>query len=254
MMTPIVDLRELSVVRGDVKILDGLTWRVEPGEHWALLGPNGSGKTSLLSVLAGHLQPDHGTAEVLGGPPGREKTGIVSSSLMARIGSQETALDVVKGGLGLWERMFSQDQPRALRAMRLTECRELADRPWNVLSQGEKQRVLISRALVLRPKLLILDEPSTGLDFPARERFLTFLRRFARQPGAPTIILATHHADEISTAFKKVLILRKARLSAAGPIGDVLTSDNVSRAFGTRLRVKCRRGRYFLARPPRKPA
>lgn len=261
-MRRIIDVQGLSVVRGDATVLDGVTWAVEPGEHWAVLGPNGSGKTSLLSALAGDAAAGKGTVEVLGerrGGPGwpavRGRIGIVSSSLASRIDVREAALKTVQDGgsqgMGFWKRLFFNDRRRALRVMRLAECRELIRRPWGGLSQGEKQRVLISRALMARPKLLILDEPCAGLDFPAREKFLLFLRRFGRLPGAPTLLLATHHAEEISPVFRHVLILKKGRVSAAGPIVDTLTSANVSTAFSARLRVKYRRGRFFLAHAAR---
>ncbi|MBL0351053.1 MAG: ATP-binding cassette domain-containing protein [Elusimicrobia bacterium] len=258
-MRPIIDVQELSVIRGDVTVLDRLHWKVEAGEHWAVLGPNGSGKTSLLAALPGTLAPDRGTVDVLGHRPGgkgwgevRNRIGVVSSSLAAQINPREAALDTVRSGqygaLGFLKRYFSNDRRRALRMMRLTGCRELAERPWSALSQGEKQRVLISRALMVRPRLLILDEPCAGLDFPAREKFLRFLGRFSRLPGAPTLLLATHHTEEISPAFKHVLILKKGRAVAAGGIEETLNSANISAAFGARLRVKFRRRRFYMAR------
>jgi iron complex transport system ATP-binding protein len=258
-MRQIIDVNGLSVVRGNVTVLNGVTWKVEPGDHWAVLGPNGSGKTSLLSALYGDVVAGEGTVEVLGHRRGeagwsevRGRIGVVSSSLAARIDIRESVLKTVMAGalegMPFWRRLFvSGDRRRALRVMRLAECRELSDRPWGGLSQGEKQRVLISRALMARPRLLILDEPCAGLDFPSRERFLLFLRRFGRVPGAPTLLLATHHAEEISPVFKHVLILKKGQVAAAGPIVDTLTSANVSGAFGAPLRVKYRRGRFFLA-------
>lgn len=257
-MRPIIDVRGLTIAQGDVTILDGVSWRVEPGEHWAVLGANGSGKTSLLSALAGDSPPKSGTVEVMGewrGQPGwpavRSRIGVVSSSLAARIPPREPALKTVLAGgaegLGFWRRFFFNDRLRARRGMRRAECRDLETRPWSGLSQGEKQRVLIARALMARPKLLILDEPCAGLDFPAREKFLLFLRRFGRLPGAPTLLLATHHAEEIAPVFKHVLILKRGKVAAAGPIADTLTSANVSAAFGAPLRVKYRRGRFFLA-------
>lgn len=257
-MKPIIDVRELTVVQGDVTILDGVSWRVEAGEHWVVLGPNGSGKTSLLSSLTGDVPSRSGAVEVLGawrGQPGwaavRGRIGIVSSSLAARIKPREPAFKTVQAGgaqgLGFLRRLFFSDRPRVLRAMRMSECRDLEKRPWSGLSQGEKQRVLIARALMARPKLLILDEPCAGLDFPAREKFLLFLRRFGRLPGAPTLLLATHHAEEIAPVFKHVIILKKGRVAAAGPIAETLTSAHVSDAFSAPLRVKYRRGRFFLA-------
>lgn len=258
-MRSVIDLQGVSVVRGDVRILDQITWRVEPDQHWAILGHNGSGKTSLLSVLAGYVKSSAGTVEVMSRKAGgsgwggvRAKIGFVSSSLLARIDPGKTALEtVISGkynGWNSWKRLFTNDRRRALRVLRLVQCRELAERKWGVLSQGEKQRVLIGRALMLKPRLLILDEPCAGLDFPSRERFLRFLRYFGFQKGAPTLLMAVHHADEIPSVFKHVLILRKGSVSAAGEIMETLTSDNISRAFGSLLRIERRDHRFHMAR------
>lgn len=258
-MRPVLDLQDVSLVGGDVRILDKVTWRVDPDQHWAILGHNGSGKTSLLSVLVGYLKPSGGGVEVLGRRRGslgwrrvREKIGFVSSSLIARINPEMTAVETVIWGkynwLNFWKKLFANDRRRALRILRLVQCRELADRKWRVLSQGERQRVLIGRALMVRPRLLILDEPCAGLDFPSRERFLRFLRHFGYQKGAPTLLMAVHHADEIPSVFKHVLILRKGAVSAAGEIMETMTSDNLSRAFGTLLQIERRDHRFHMAR------
>jgi iron complex transport system ATP-binding protein len=258
-MRSIINLEGLSVVQGGLPILEDISWRVEPDEHWAILGHNGSGKTTLLNVVSGDVAPSQGTVEVFGRrrdsrdwDMARQKVGLVSSSLVARISPSRTALDAVLSGASrgrsFWRRLFSNDRRRALRALRLVGCRELARRPWGVLSQGEKQRVLIARGLVARPRLLILDEPCAGLDFLARERFLRFLRRFGFQKGSPTLVMATHHADEIPSVFKRVLLLRKGRVSAAGDIGDTLTSDNASKAFGAQLRIERQDHRFHMAR------
>src|SRR5438552_7624871 len=189
----------------------------------------------------------------------RDKIGFVSSSLIARFDPDQTALETVISGKynwrNFWRRLFTNDRRRAFRMLRLVQCRELADRKWRVLSQGEKQRVLIGRALMIRPRLLILDEPCAGLDFPARERFLRFLRHFGDQKGAPTLLMATHHADEISSVFKHVLILRKGCLSAAGEITETMNSDNISKAFRSLLRIERRDNRFHMSRArPCRPA
>src|SRR5947208_1558323 len=158
-MSQVIDLQEVSVVRGDVTILDKITWSVESDQHWVILGPNGSGKTSLLSVLAGYVKPSEGTVKVMGRPYGglgwrnvREKMGFVSSSLLARINPAESALETVISGKyswrNFWKRLFSSDRRRALRVLRLVQCKELAQRKWGVLSQGAEQSVLIGRALM----------------------------------------------------------------------------------------------------------
>ena len=258
-MRPVIDLAGVSLVKGDVKILEKVTWRVEPDEHWVILGHNGSGKTSLLSVLAGYLKPSEGHVEVMGRRRGgsgwhavRDKIGFVSSSLLARFDPDQTALETVISGKynwrNFWRRLFTNDRRRAFRMLRLVQCRELADRKWRVLSQGEKQRVLIGRALMIRPRLLILDEPCAGLDFPSRERFLRFLRHFGFQKGSPTLLMAVHHADETPSVFKHVLMLRKGAVSAVGDIMETMTSDNISRAFGAPLRLERRDHRFHMAR------
>jgi len=258
-MRPVIDVQGVSVIRGDVTILDKISMRVEPDQHWAVLGPNGSGKTSLLSILARYIKPNEGTVEVMGLRYGdaswhriRGKIGMVSSSLLAQIDPNETALEIVISGKydrwSFWKRLFSNDRRRGLRVLRFVQCRELANRKWGVLSQGEKQRVLIGRALMPRPRLLILDEPCAGLDFLARERFLRFLRHFGHQKGAPTLLMATHYADEIPSVFKHVLILKKGRVSAAGEIAETLNSDNISTAFGSLLRIEHRDHHFHMAR------
>jgi len=258
-MRPVINLEHVSVVRGGVTVLDAVNWCVEPAQHWAILGPNGSGKTSLLNVLAGYVEPNNGSVEVLGrrrGGPGwqstREKIGIVSSSLLAQINPANTALQIVIsdkfGWKSFWKQLFSKDRRRGFRALRLVQCRDLADRRWGVLSQGEKQRVLIGRALFMRPRILILDEPCAGLDLLARERFLRFLRHFGYQKGAPTILMATHHAEEIASVFKHLLILRKGRVCATGDISETMNSENLSKAFGSSVRVERRDNHYRMAR------
>lgn len=247
-MKNVVELNRLSVVRGDVRILDKVDWTVEPGQHWAVLGPNGSGKTSLLNVLAGYVTPGDGELSVLGNRYGdadwrdvRTDIGLVSSSLVARINSGETALETVISGkygwLNFWGRLFHDDSRRAKRMLKLVNCQHLANREWGTLSQGEKQRVLIARALIIKPRLLILDEPCAGLDVVARSKFLRFLRHLAHLTNGPTLLMATHHVEEISPAFKHVLGLRGGRVHFSGPIVETLTSDNVSRVFGAPLRV-----------------
>src|SRR5262245_6836813 len=138
-----------------------------------------------------------------------------------------------------------------MRVMRLVGCRELAKRKWGHLSQGEKQRVLIGRALMGRPRLLVLDEPCSGLDIVAREKFLRFLRHFGYLKGAPNMLMATHQVGEISSFFKHVLILKKGRVSAAGEISETLRSDNVSKAFNSSLRVERRENRFTVERDRR---
>jgi iron complex transport system ATP-binding protein len=258
----VIDLKNVSIRRG-VPILENISWRVAAGEHWAVLGTNGSGKTSLLNALAGYLAPSTGEMRVFGQRYGRadwrdlrEKIGLVSSALLQRVEGDETALETVLSGrramLYYWGPVRPDERAEALGLLRRAECGALAGRPWSVLSQGERQRVFIARALMADFRLLVLDEPCAGLDPVARERFLKFIDRLARRRGSPPLILATHHVEEITPAFSHVLILKKGRLAAAGPIARFLSSEVLSEAFEAGIRVVRSRGRYSLAVRPDK--
>ncbi|HYB92400.1 MAG TPA: ABC transporter ATP-binding protein [Candidatus Binataceae bacterium] len=251
---PVIDVTGLTIER-DAPILRGIDWRVGPGEHWVILGANGSGKTSMLRALTGYLPPTTGTIRVLGETYGRAdwrdlrtRVGLVSSSVVQMMPDGESALNAVVSGryamIGYWGRMRGEDRRRAMRILGQVEAAALAARPWLQLSQGERQRVLIGRALMPAPRLLILDEPCAGLDPVARERFLQFLERLARRRGAPALVLVTHHVEEIMPAFSHVLVLKGGRVLAAGPRERVLTSKMLSDAFGEVVHLK-RAGRRF---------
>jgi iron complex transport system ATP-binding protein len=253
----VLRVSNLSVRRGSTIILNGVSWSIAPGQHWVILGPNGSGKTSLLSALTGYLMPTQGEVEVLGQRYGssdwrelRKRIGLVSSSIRQMLAENEPAIETVISGkdaiLDFWGAITAPDRRRARSILRLVECEYLADRPWRVLSQGERQRVLIGRALMADPPLLILDEPCAGLDPVARERFLGFVQRMAAGPMAPALILTTHHVEEIVPTFSHVLLLREGKVIAAGPKEDVLSSRCLTRAFGAGMRVRRRLGRFQL--------
>lgn len=261
-MNAILEVKGLRVERGSAMILRDVAWRIAPGEHWVVLGANGSGKTSLLKALTGFLSPTTGEISVLGQRYGasdwrdlRLKTGMVTSAFIAAIPPAERALDTVISGkfaqLDLWHRVTSADRTAAARLLARVGISPLAKREWAYLSQGERQRVLIARALMAHPKLLILDEPCAGLDPVAREKFLVFLDRLARRrrsPNSPALILVTHHVEEITPAFTHALLLRGGRVLAAGPRETVLTSAQLSATFGARLSLRRRAGsRYQLA-------
>ena len=264
MKTPaaVLAVSGLRVVRGRDTILDGVDWRVEPGQHWVILGANGSGKTSLLSALTAYLTPSAGTVEVLGATYGRtdwrelrRQVGLVSSSIRQMIRDDATALEIVASGRDAVlnaSRRFSPAERRAAAAvLRRVEAAALADRPWGVLSQGERQRVLIGRALLAAPPLLILDEPCAGLDPVARERFVRFLDRFGTRRGGPALVLVTHHVEEIVPVFTHALLLRAGRVLAAGEKTRVLTTARLSEAFGAPLRLRRdQRGGYTLGLAP----
>jgi iron complex transport system ATP-binding protein len=264
-MTPILDVSQLAIERGRTHILRGVSWRVERSQHWVVLGANGSGKTSLLRALTGYLPPTAGRIDVLGKTYGetdwrelRLHIGIVTSALQPHVPPAEPAVETVLSGkfaqLDLWAKTTSADRATAARILRRVDAAHLATREWMFLSQGERQRVLIGRALMARPRLLILDEPCAGLDPVAREQFLSFLNRLARRPGAPALVLVTHHVEEITPAFTHALVLRAGEVVAAGPKARVVTSAVLSHAFGVRIRVQTRDGRYRLALVARRGA
>ena len=253
----ILIVRDLSIQRGETRILDRVSWEVARGQHWVILGANGSGKTSLLSALAGYLTPTEGDITVLGETFGasdwrelRKYIGLVSSTVRQMVPDEEDALTTVVSGkdamIGHWGRIKSGERTAARGLLREVEAEYLAERSWLVLSQGERQRVLIARALMARPRLLILDEPCAGLDPVAREHFLAFLQRLGSQRDAPALVLVTHHVEEIMPAFGHALLLREGRVIAAGERSRVLTGALLSQTFAARLRVGCRGGRYRM--------
>ncbi|HMP82001.1 MAG TPA: ATP-binding cassette domain-containing protein [Verrucomicrobiota bacterium] len=254
----VLSVENLRVIRDGTVILDGINWRVERGQHWAMLGANGSGKTSLLSALTGYLMPTGGEIRLLGRAYGqsdwrelRKKIGLVSSSVRQMMADEEPALETVVSGrfamIDLWGHVTRGDRVSALRLLRQVECEYVADRPWRVLSQGERQRVLVARALMAKPGLLILDEPCAGLDPAAREHFLQFLQRLGRRRNAPTLVLVTHHVEEIMPVFSHVLILKHGRLLAAGTKRAALTGRLVSIALDAKAKLGNRANRYTLA-------
>jgi iron complex transport system ATP-binding protein len=254
---PMLEVSGLSIQRGGTRILRKLDWRVEAGQHWVILGANGSGKTSLLSALAGYFMPTAGDISVLGRRFGesdwrelRKHIGLVSSSIRQLMSHDEPALETVVSGrqamIDFWGRVSRADRARGMRLLRQIECAYLAERPWLFLSQGERQRVLIGRALMASPRLLILDEPCAGLDPAAREHFLQFLQRLGRQKSAPTLVLVTHHVEEIMPVFSHVLILKAGKVLAAGKKNPTLNAASLSAAFNAPIHLKKKSDRYSL--------
>jgi len=254
---PVLELSDLSIRRGPVTILDRVNWRISKGQHWAILGANGSGKTSLLSALTGYLTPTTGNISVLGRTFGesdwrelRKRIGLAGTAIRQLMHDDETALHTVASGrhamIAYWGPIRRSDQTAALAMLRKVECAHLEKRTWEVLSQGERQRILIGRALMAKPELLILDEPCAGLDPAAREHFLAFLQRLGTRRGGPAIILVTHHVEEITPCFSHILLLKKGKILAQGPREKVLTAGNLSKTFAARVRLDLRQGRHFL--------
>lgn len=253
----ILSVRKLCIERGGTVILHDVNWCVQRGEHWVILGANGSGKTSLLSALTGYLMPTSGEISLLGETYGeadwrelRKQIGLVSSSVRQMMADDEPALETVASGkyamIDFWGRLSRTDKAKALGLLKQVECEYLAGRPWRVLSQGERQRVLIGRALMAKPRVLILDEPCAGLDPAAREHFLQFLQRLGAQKKSPTLILVTHHVEEMMPVFSHVLILKNGTVLAADEKATVMTADILSQAFATKLQLQKHNGRFAM--------
>lgn len=253
----IIELKGVSLRRGQTAILHGIEWRVRPGEHWVVLGLNGSGKTTMLNVVTGYLWPSEGEVRVLGEKYGtvdlrehRKRIGWVSSSFQERVYGQERALDMVVSGkfatIGLYDEPTEEDRAQAAALLDKFGCGHLRDRPYALCSQGEKQKILIARALMAQPELLILDEPCNGLDFLARERLLADIARLAEEPGGPALLYVTHHIEEIIPAFTHVLLLQDGTVFRAGPAAEMINRDTLEAFFGVPLDVIWHRGRAWL--------
>ncbi|WP_440896895.1 ABC transporter ATP-binding protein [Amphibacillus sp. Q70] len=240
----IIDLKDIGLIRKGKWILDQINWQVEEGEHWVLLGLNGAGKTALLHMLSAYHFPAKGSIEVLGrrfgkdplGEELRQDIGLVSQTIQARFYDSDSAYQIVLSGgfasIGLYETPTDEMRARAQELLKELGCFHYANRPYYTLSQGEKQRVMIARALMGQPKLLILDEPTNGLDFLAKEQLLDAVERIESMPNAPTILYVTHHVDEILPLFDKVLMLKEGKVYRSGESRNLITEENLTDFFG----------------------
>jgi iron complex transport system ATP-binding protein len=252
----VVRMDGVGVRRGETTLLDGVDWTVELDERWVVLGPNGAGKTTLLRLAAAELHPTVGTVEVLGERLGRvdvfelrTRIGLSSATLGLRVPTDEAVRDVVISAgyavVGRWrERYDPLDADRADELLGALGLRGLAARPYGTLSEGERKRALIARALMTDPELLLLDEPAAGLDLGGREDLVARLSTLANDADAPASVLVTHHVEEIPPGYSHGLLLRGGRVVASGLLDDVLTEENLSVTFGLPLAVQRRRGRY----------
>ncbi|MQA12914.1 MAG: ATP-binding cassette domain-containing protein [Pseudonocardiaceae bacterium] len=250
----------VAVRRGASVLLDRVDWRVEVDERWVVLGPNGAGKTTLLRLAGAQLHPTAGSVYVLGERLGRTdvfelrpRIGLSSSALAAQIPGDERVTDlVVSAGyavLGRWREDYeSTDTERAAGMLALMGMDGLADRRFATLSEGERKRVLIARALMTDPELLLLDEPAAGLDLGGREDLLSRLATLACDANAPAMVLVTHHVEEIPPGFTHAMLLRDGGVVAQGLLGDVLTEANLSAAFGADFELRRDAGRFAARR------
>ena len=242
--------------RPGLAVLRGIDWTVGPDERWVVLGPNGSGKTTLFELASAYLHPTRGTVEILGGRLGRvdirrlrPRIGLVSSALVKKMVPTLPAADVVmaggRGALEPWWQTYGADEAaRARDLLSAAGFGAIAERPFGFLSDGERQQVLLARALMSAPELLLLDEPAAGLDMGGRERLVGYLGRLAADPEHPATVMVTHHVEEIPPGFTHALLLRAGRLVAVGPLQEVITSQLLSETFGLALRAGYSDGRW----------
>ena len=253
----IIKMSNLTIQRDKIKILESVNWQVNQGEHWVVIGGNGSGKTTLLNALIGYFAPSKGEIDLLGErygqahwPTLRKKIGLVSSSLRQMMADDEPALISVITGkyamIDLWGKPKPFDCKEARNILRRIGCSYLADRLWSVLSQGERQRVLIGRALMAKPSVLLLDEPCAGLDPAARENFLQFINDLGQEKNSPTFVFVTHHVEEITSIYTHALLLKGGQVLDSGPIKKMLTSAKISEVFGKNFSLTRIDNRYRL--------
>jgi iron complex transport system ATP-binding protein len=256
---PAIELRNVSYVGNGKTILDSVNWKVQPGDHWAVLGPNGSGKTTLLRVACGYLWPNAGGEVYRKGralvnlPELRKSIGWVTSTLPAQIPGQEKVIRTVISGkfaqIGYWQGFgvaaSKKDYSAAEKYLAQMGCADLREQEFGVLSQGEQQKVLIARARMTKPYLIVLDEPCAGMDPGARENFLTTLQALGTQKKIPALIYVTHHIEEILPLFGKTLILKNGRVLYSGATRAVLKPGVLRELYGVSLKIIKRKGRHW---------
>ncbi|AQQ15046.1 putative ABC transporter ATP-binding protein YlmA [Corynebacterium glaucum] len=256
----LIDFQNVSFVRGGKTLVGPVDWQVELDERWVVVGPNGAGKTTLIRMASAQEFPSSGVAFVLGEQLGktdmrdlRAAIGITSSAIAQRVPDDEKVGDlVVSAGyaiMGRWREEYEgMDYEQALEVLEQVGAMHLIDRTWGTLSDGERKRVLVARAVMTNPELLILDEPAAGMDLGGREDLIGYLGDLALDPDAPAIVMITHHLEEIPFGFTHAMLLDEGSVVAQGLIEDVLTSENVSKAYHQPIEVTYDDGRYFARR------
>jgi iron complex transport system ATP-binding protein len=257
----VLRLRGVGVRRDASMLLRNVDWTAHENQRWIIIGPNGAGKTTMLQVVATLLFPTEGTVEILGEKLGqvnvfdlRPRIGLTSAALAERVPAGEKVIDLVLTAayaiVGRWKEEYeSTDVTRAVELLDALGCAHLIRRKFGTLSEGERKRVQIARSLMPDPELLLLDEPSAGLDLGGREDLVQRLSFLARDPKAPMMVLVTHHVEEVPAGFTHAMLLRRGSVLAAGPIDDVFTSRNLSRCFGLPLEIEYRQNRWTAWAP-----
>lgn len=252
----LIHVQNVTVQRDLTTILSGFDWQVNQGEHWVIFGPNGAGKTSLLNVIQGYLWPTTGTVQVFGGTLGdgvdvremRRAIPVVSEAVRGMIHDYLTGLEVLITGarahLDLFEPATPEELEKAHTLARMTGIEPLLEKPFGVMSTGERQRILITRALMPEPRIIVLDEPCTGLDLAGREWVLHAIEYIIARPNAPSLLLTTHHVEEIADGFTHALLIKSGESFAAGPMADTFTSENLGRQFHLPLVIGHANGRW----------
>jgi iron complex transport system ATP-binding protein len=255
----VISFDRVSVIRSGNFLVRGLSWQVELDERWVILGPNGAGKTTLLNLASARMHPSRGTAWVLGERLGRTdvnelrtRIGITTGAFAERVPLTERVLDVVVTAawsvVGRWRENYDPlDERRARQLLGQLGMGALTDREFGTLSEGERKRTQIARALMTDPELMLLDEPSAGLDLGGREDLVARLAELAGDPDAPAMVLVTHHVEEIPPGFTHAMLMREGTIVASGLLGETLTADNLSKTFGLPLVVQ-RIGDRYTAR------
>lgn len=253
-----IHIENIHLYRNEKVILDNLSWHVERGQHWAILGLNGSGKTTLLKVINGYIWPNDGTVQVLGETYGqtyipklRTRIGWVSNAMIDNFNWHDNAIEIVLSGkfgaLRLFEEVTGEEIEQAVSIMKHFNCDHLANKPFEQLSQGEKQRVQIARALMAEPEILILDEPCGGLDLIERENLLKTIEQIAEDEDGPTLIYVTHHVEEILPCFTHVLLMKDGKNTATGERQLIVTEATLGEFFGRSVSLQIERDRAWVA-------